>query len=201
MKQILLLSLVVIVSCNPYRRIAGDQDRKPFERVILLQECEREAPPYIPGDYGAGIPTFDSTNYIEYIKQLELGMQSAQEEYANLSSFVDSMDMNCEEVKGAYKSQLQKLSTQIERLKNIPPVIKTVPIPCNNTAQLELLRIENNKLKNDIHQKDQEVISAKSKQKDAEDGKKANAKYQWMFWGLVALIAVCFGVWVGRKFS
>lgn len=201
MKQILLLSLVVIVSCNPYRRIAGDQDRKPFERVILLQECEREATPYVPGDYGAGLPLVDSTNFNEYIKQLQLGIQSAQEEYANLSRFVDSMDMNCEEVSDAYKAQLQKLNIQIERIKNIPPVIKTVPIPCDNTAQLELLRIENNKLKNDIHQKDQEVISANSKQKNAENSKKANAKYQWMFWGLVALIAVCFGVWVGRKFS
>jgi len=49
-----LLTVALLFGCDPYRRIAGDTDRKPHQRAILLSEAAREAPvplsTFKPGD-------------------------------------------------------------------------------------------------------------------------------------------------------
>lgn len=157
----------------------------------MLSEASIEAPRAILDDLPIPPPKSDSAAFNAYIQQLELGIQAAQEEYYNLSRFVDSMDMvDCNGIAAAYSIELNKLKTQVSNLRKAPPVIKEVKVPWENTDKVKLLSDRVSKLDNDLNKKDIQISQAQSKQKDAEDKLGEATKYKWLFYGLIAAIVI-----------
>jgi len=205
MKYLFVLVVIFSVSCNPYRRISGDTDRKPFERNILLNEAAGEAPikpPVIkPGD----TTTNDADNK-QYIKDLEESLQGIYVDYTNLTKIADSLyGGNIYLAEQAEKLAHQKDSI-LKRVKNIPPVIKTAEVIVERespqqAAQIALLIDGQSKLRRDLGLKDIEIDKIKSDKDQAVQDRNDALKYKWYFIGLIVLIVVYIGLKVWGKFK
>lgn len=192
MRNILLWStLLLLLSCNPYRQIAGDYGkRKPFERDILLQEAEREAPRV---NNKPEVVTYDSSRLKDHILVLEENLRLAQDELDNVAQFADSIYKDNADyiaLKKGWQSKIDDLSSQIKALKNAPPVVKEVKVPWEDKYQIELLTGSISKLKQDLYAKDLQLVDANKKVKDAEQRAKEALQYKWLFFGLLAVIGV-----------
>lgn len=205
MKYLFVFVVIFSVSCNPYRRISGDMDRKPFERNILLNEAAREAPikpPVIkPGD----TTTNDADNK-QYIKDLEESLQGIYVDYTNLTKIADSLyGGNIYLAEQAEKLAHQKDSI-LKRVKNIPPVIKTAEVIVETespqqAAQIALLIDGQSKLRRDLGLKDIEIDKLKSDKDQAVQDLYDALKYKWYLFGVIALIVVYVGLKVWGKFK
>ena len=125
MKTIILSCILFLIACNPYRRISGDQNRKPFEKQILLQEAAREASaqPDIPA------PSFDSTELKNYINSLSESLKITKEEYDNIAKLTDSLyykNISLDSLKTILKNKISQQNTAISILKNAPAVIQKI---------------------------------------------------------------------------
>lgn len=199
------LLLIMGVSCNPYRRISGDMDRKPFERNILLSEAAREAPikpPVIkPGD-----TTTNDTDNKQYIKDLEESLQGIYIDYQNLTKIADSLYGGNIHLAALAEKIKHDADSIIKRAKNIPPIIKTAEKIVETespqqAAQIALLIDGQSKLRRELGLKDIEIDKVKAAKDEAIQDRNDALKYKWYLYGLIALIVVYVGLKIWGKFK
>lgn len=197
--------LIFFISCSPYRRIAGDVDRKPWETTILLLEAQREAPikpPVIkPGD----TTTNDADNK-QYIKDLEESLQGIYIDYQNLTKIADSLYGGNVHLAALAEKIKHDADSIIKRAKNIPPIIKTAEKIIERespqqAAQIALLIDQQAKLRRDLGLKDIEIDKMRSGRDNAISDLNGALKYRWYLYGLIALIVVYVGLKIWGKFK
>jgi len=204
-KLLLILLMASLFACNPYRRISGDTDRKPFERNILLNEAAREAPikpPVIrPGD-----TTTNDTDNKQYIKDLEESLQGIYIDYQNLTKIADSLYGGNIHLAALAEKIKHDADSIMNRAKNIPPIIKTAEKIVERespqqAAQIALLIDGQAKLCRDLGLKDIEIDKVKAAKDEAIQDRNDALKYKWYLYGLIALIVVYVGLKIWGKFK
>ncbi len=204
-----LFSILLIVSllpaCNPYRRISGDMDRKPWERTIILNEAAREAPikpPVIrPGD-----TTINDTDNKQYIKDLEESLQGIYLDYRSLTKLADSLYGGNVHLAALSEKLKHQADSIIKAVKNIPPIIKTAEKIIERespqqAAQIALLTDGQAKLRRDLGLKDIEIDKLKADKDKAIEDRNDALKYKWYLYGVIALIIVYVGLKIWGKFK
>ena len=202
---LLVLLMVTLAACSPYRRISGDMDRKPWERTIILNEAAREAPikpPVIrPGD-----TTINDADNKRYIKDLEESLQGIYMDYQNLTKIADSLYGGNVHLAAMAEKLKEKSDRIIDSVKNVPPIIKTAEKIVERespqqAAQIALLTDGQAKLRRDLGLKDIEIDKIRVGRDKAISDLNGALKYKWYLYGVIALIVVYVGLKIWGKFK
>jgi len=195
---------MICVSCNPYRRISGDMDRKPWETTILLLEAQREAPIKPP------TVTIDTTTNDDeakkYIRDLEESLQGIYLDYTNLTKIADSLYGGNLHLAALSEKIKHDADSIIRMAKSVPPTVRTIEKKIETespqqAAQIALLIDQQSKLRRELGLKDIEIDKIRVGRDNAISDLNGALKYKWYLYGLIALIVVYVGLKIWGKFK
>jgi hypothetical protein len=132
----ILLIVLLFVACNPYKRVARDNNRTEKERTLIAPVCAAEFPT-LPGKLKPGQIAVDSSEYEQTIYDLLM-------QYSLLQHYYDSLFNNMQHPDSTWSAEqreqyfydllmLQRKTDSIRVIKNFLRTYRPAPIYITRT--------------------------------------------------------------------